>query len=45
MHPWEKALVSCDTYIYEDTPIYGYLQRLRERGEDIDEYETIYDYY
>lgn len=45
MHPWEKALAGGDTHIYEDTPIYGYLQRLEERGENVDEYETIYDYY
>lgn len=45
MHPWEKAIVTSDTYIHEDVPIWTYLNRLKERGENIDDYKSIWYYY
>ena len=44
-HPWEKKLSLVDTYIYTDVPIYDYLQRLKEAGEEITDYRSIWYYY
>ena len=44
-HPWEKGIASVEPYIYEDLPIYKYLQELAKRGEDIEEYKSIWYYY
>jgi lysine 2,3-aminomutase len=44
-HPWEKKLSLADTYVYTDVSIYGYLRRLREIGEDVSQYNTIWYYY
>lgn len=43
--PWEKNLVPAPTYIYDDVPIYDYLQCLRRRGENLDEYQNIWYYF
>ena len=44
-HPWEKGIASVEPYIYKDLPIYKYLQKLAKRGEDIEEYKSIWYYY
>jgi len=44
-HPWEKNIKLCDTYLYEDVPIYDYLQELKRRGENLKQYRTIWYYY
>ena len=44
-HPWEKKLSLADTYIYQDVPIDNYLKRLRQDGEDLSNYKTIWYYY
>ncbi|MGB6608013.1 MAG: KamA family radical SAM protein, partial [Atribacterota bacterium] len=44
-HPWEKGIASVEPYIYKDLPIYRYLQELKTRGEDIEEYKSIWYYY
>ncbi|HNR89032.1 MAG TPA: KamA family radical SAM protein [Spirochaetota bacterium] len=44
-HPWEKKLALVDTYIDVDVPIYDYLKELERRGEDIEEYRSIYYYF
>ncbi|MFH1940201.1 MAG: KamA family radical SAM protein [bacterium] len=44
-HPWEKGIASVEPYIYKDLPIYRYLQELAKRGEDIEEYKSIWYYY
>ncbi len=44
-HPWEKKLALADTYVYTDISIYGYLQRLKARGENISDYKSIWYYY
>lgn len=44
-HPWEKYLSIVDTYIDTDVSIYEYLQELERRGEDINEYKTIWYYF
>ena len=44
-HPWEKKLSLADTYIYTDVSIYKYLRRLKEDGEDISDYRSIWYYY
>jgi len=44
-HPWEKNIREVDSYIYTDVTIRSYLEKLRERGEDPDEYRSIWYYY
>ncbi len=44
-HPWEKGIAPANPWPYVDVPIYDYLMRLKEAGEDIEEYETIWYYY
>jgi lysine 2,3-aminomutase len=44
-HPWEKKLSLADTYLYRDVPIHDYLQRLKDDGEDMADYKTIWYYY
>jgi lysine 2,3-aminomutase len=44
-HPWEKKLALADTYVYPDVSIYEYLQRLKELGENISDYKSIWYYY
>lgn len=44
-HPWEKKLSLMDTYVYTDVSIHEYLMRLKNRGEDIAPYKTIWYYY
>jgi lysine 2,3-aminomutase len=44
-HPWEKNLSLIDTYVDTDVSIYEYLQELKRRGEDLQEYKTIWYYF
>lgn len=44
-HPWEKNLALADTYIDEDVSIHDYLQELKARGENPEDYKTIWYYY
>jgi lysine 2,3-aminomutase len=44
-HPWEKNIRNVDSYIYKDVTVRGYLEKLKERGEDIEEYRSIWYYY
>jgi lysine 2,3-aminomutase len=44
-HPWEKNIRAIEPYIYRDVDIRGYLEKMKERGEDIDEYRSIWYYY
>lgn len=43
--PWESNVSLVDDYIYTDIPIYNYLKRLHNDGENVEEYETIFYYY
>ncbi len=44
-HPWEKNIVTCNTYVGSDIPILEYLDRLHEIGEDPEDYSSIWYYY
>jgi lysine 2,3-aminomutase len=44
-HPWEKNIRKVDSYIYTDISIKSYLEKLSQRGEDIEEYQSIWYYY
>lgn len=44
-HPWEKNITNAPTYVYADVPILDYLMRLKERGEELDEYRSIWYYF
>ncbi len=44
-HPWEKNIDQMKPYLYTDVPIGSYLRKLQERGENIEEYKSIWYYY
>lgn len=44
-HPWEKGISLVEPYVYKDVSIYDYLQELKKRGENIEEYKSIWYYY
>jgi lysine 2,3-aminomutase len=44
-HPWEKNIDQIKPYLYSDIPIKGYLDQLSGRGEDPEEYNSIWYYY
>jgi lysine 2,3-aminomutase len=44
-HPWEKNIRNVDSYIYTDVSIRSYLEKLKDRGEDTEEYRSIWYYY
>jgi lysine 2,3-aminomutase len=43
--PWEKNIAQVKPYIYNDVSIYRYLERLKDRGEDPEDYRSIWYYY
>ena len=43
--PWEKNIAQVKPYIYTDVSIYRYLKRLKDRGEDPEDYRSIWYYY
>jgi lysine 2,3-aminomutase len=43
--PWEKNIARVLPYIYTDVSIHRYLQRLIKRGEDPEDYRSIWYYY
>ena len=43
-HPWEKGIVPVAPWPYVDVSIRGYLDRLREMGENPDDYDSIWSY-
>ncbi|RKZ29418.1 KamA family radical SAM protein [bacterium] len=44
-HPWEKNITKVKPYLYKDVPIGEYLERLEDRGENIEDYRDIWYYY
>jgi lysine 2,3-aminomutase len=44
-HPWEKNIAKVKPYMYTDITIKGYLERLAARGEDPEDYKSIWYYY
>ncbi|MFW9994782.1 MAG: KamA family radical SAM protein [Candidatus Odinarchaeota archaeon] len=44
-HPWEKNLAKVEPYVYSDVSIYSYLERIEDRGEDPENYRSIWYYY
>ena len=44
-HPWEKNLTLVDTYIDTDVAIYDYLSEMKKRGENMEDYKTIWFYF
>lgn len=44
-YPWESMLLLVDDYLYTDVPIYSYLKRLQQDGENIEEYRSIWYYF
>lgn len=45
IHPWEKKIALTDTYVETDVPILEYLRELERRGEDLDDYKSIWYYF
>ncbi|MBN2535782.1 MAG: KamA family radical SAM protein [Spirochaetales bacterium] len=44
-YPWEKYMAPVNTYLYRDMPIYDFLQKLQEYGENPQDYRTIWYYF
>ncbi len=44
-HPWEKGVVTQNSYVGSDVPILTYLERLSELGECTSDYASIWYYY
>jgi len=44
-YSWEVRLVTARDYLYTDIPIYDYLKRLDEDGENVADYSTIWYYF
>ncbi|MFA5562849.1 MAG: KamA family radical SAM protein [Candidatus Caldatribacteriota bacterium] len=44
-HPWEKGIAPVEPYVYRDIAIKDYLNELKRRGENIEEYDSIWYYY
>ncbi len=44
-HPWEKNINKVKPYLYLDVPIKSYLEKLEKRGENPDDYKSIWYYY
>jgi lysine 2,3-aminomutase len=44
-YPWESKLNVVDAYIYTDIPIYSYIKRLYDDGEDVGDYKSIWYYF
>ena len=44
-HPWEKNIARVKPYLYTDVTIRSYLEKLKDRGEDPEDYRSIWYYY
>jgi lysine 2,3-aminomutase len=44
-HPWEKNIAEAPTYVHKDVPILDFMGALAERGEDVNEYNSIWYYF
>jgi lysine 2,3-aminomutase len=44
-HPWEKNIDQVKPYLYTDVSIRSYLEKLKARGENLEEYNSIWYYY
>ena len=44
-YPWESRVTFVDDYLYTDTPIFDYLQRLDQHNEHPEKYSTIWYYF
>ncbi|MBU4075605.1 MAG: KamA family radical SAM protein [Euryarchaeota archaeon] len=44
-YPWESKYALVEPYNYTDVPIYDYLKRLDDDGEDVEEYSSIWYYF
>jgi lysine 2,3-aminomutase len=43
--PWEKNISPEEVFVEADVSIYGFLEYLKNRGENMDEYKTIWYYF
>jgi lysine 2,3-aminomutase len=44
-HPWEKGVTRREPYVGADVPIFEYLSRLAESGENPEDYDSIWYYF
>ncbi|KAF5066871.1 hypothetical protein DSECCO2_259270 [anaerobic digester metagenome] len=44
-HPWEKNIAVAPTYVHRDVPIADFLAALADRGEDLEQYRSIWYYF
>ena len=45
IHPWEKKIALTDTYVETDVPVLDYLKELARRGEDLEDYKSVWYYF
>jgi lysine 2,3-aminomutase len=45
LHPWEKNIQPASTYFYTDVPIFDYIEELERRGENKNDYRTLWYYF
>ena len=43
--PWEKYITPEEVFVEADVSIYDFLQYLKGRGENVDDYKTIWYYF
>jgi lysine 2,3-aminomutase len=44
-HPWEKNIAMATTYVHRDVPILDFLGAMAERGEKVEDYQSIWFYF
>lgn len=44
-YPWEKYMAPVNTFLYHDAPIYDFLKKIEQMGEDVKDYSTIWYYF
>lgn len=44
-YPWEKYMAPVNTFLYHDAPIYEFLKKMEDMGEEIKDYSTIWYYF
>ena len=44
-YPWEKYMAPVNTFLFRDEPIYGFLKKIEDLGENPEDYRTIWYYF
>ncbi len=44
-YPWEKYMAPVNTFLFRDEPIYDFLKKIEDLGENLEDYRTIWYYF